>query len=111
MKNTIGNALTLTLFGESHGPAIGAVIDGISPGIKIDEEYIKARLDQRKPYGESSTKRREPDVAEIISGVFDGYTTGTPLTMIIRNCDTRSGDYDRLRSVARPSHADLTGFY
>lgn len=111
MKNTIGNALTLTLFGESHGPAIGAVIDGISPGIKIDEEYIKARLDQRKPYGESSTKRREPDVAEIISGMFDGYTTGTPLTMIIRNCDTRSGDYDRLRSVARPSHADLTGFY
>lgn len=111
MKNTIGNALTLTLFGESHGPAIGAVIDGISPGIKIDEEYIKARLDQRKPYGKGSTKRREPDMAEIVSGVFNGYTTGTPLTIIIRNCDTRSGDYDEMKNVARPSHADLTAFY
>lgn len=79
MKNTIGNALTLTLFGESHGPAIGAVIDGISPGIKIDEEYIKARLDQRKPYGESSTKRREPDVAEIISGMLTDILRALPL--------------------------------
>ena len=93
MKNIIGNALTLTLFGESHGDAIGAVIDGLSPGIKIDSEYIDARLAQRKPYGKGSTKRREPDKVEIISGVFEGYTTGTPLTAVIRNCDTRSRDY------------------
>ncbi|MBS5335569.1 MAG: chorismate synthase [Anaerovoracaceae bacterium] len=111
MKNIIGNALTLTLFGESHGDAIGAVIDGLSPGIKIDSEYIDARLAQRKPYGKGSTKRREPDKVEIISGVFEGYTTGTPLTAVIRNCDTRSRDYENISRIARPSHADLTGFY
>lgn len=111
MKNTIGNTLTLTLFGESHGEAIGAVIDGLSPGIKIDGEYIDAKLKQRKPYGRGATKRREPDKTEIISGVFDGYTTGTPLTVIIRNCDTRSTDYENISRIARPSHADLTGFY
>ncbi len=111
MKNIMGNALTVTLFGESHGAAIGVVIDGISPGIKVDVEYIKAKLEQRKPYGKGSTKRREPDVPEILSGVFNGYTTGTPLTIIIKNCDTKSGDYEGTRYLARPSHADLTAFY
>lgn len=111
MKNTIGNAITLTLFGESHGEAIGAVIDGLSPGIKIEREYIEDRLRQRKPYGQGSTKRREPDNVEIISGVFEGYTTGTPLTVIIKNCDIKSKDYENISRIARPSHADLTGFY
>ena len=93
MKNTFGTALTITLFGESHGPAIGAVLDGISPGIKIDDEYIEKKLAARKPYGRISTKRQEPDRIEFLSGVFEGYTTGTPLCIIIRNQDTRSRDY------------------
>ena len=111
MKNTFGNAVTVTLFGESHGPAIGAVLDGLPGGIKIDEEYIAARLTQRRPSGRISTSRREPDRYEILSGVFNGYTTGTPLCIIIRNEDTRSKDYDNVSRLARPSHADLTAMY
>lgn len=111
MKNTFGNAVTLTLFGESHGSAIGAVIDGISPGIKIDEKSISEKLARRKPCGVGGTKRREDDIPEFLSGVFNGYTTGTPLTLMIKNNDTRSSDYEAMRSVARPSHADLTAFY
>ena len=111
MKNTFGNAITVTLFGESHGPAIGAVLDGLPGGIKIDEEYIAARLTQRRPSGRISTARREPDRYEILSGVFNGYTTGTPLCIIIRNEDTRSKDYDSVSRLARPSHADLTAMY
>ena len=110
MKNTFGTALTITLFGESHGPAIGAVLDGISPGIKIDDEYIEKKLAARKPYGRISTKRQEPDRIEFLSGVFEGYTTGTPLCIIIRNQDTRSRDYGELKDKARPSHADYTAF-
>lgn len=111
MKNTFGNALTVTLFGESHGPAIGAVLDGLAPGIRIDEEYIGARLTQRRPSGKISTARREADKFEILSGVFNGYTTGTPLCIVIRNEDTRSKDYDAVSRLARPSHADLTAQY
>ena len=111
MKNTFGNAVTVTLFGESHGPAIGAVLDGLPGGIRIDEEYIAARLTQRRPSGRISTARREPDRYEILSGVFNGYTTGTPLCIIIRNEDTRSEDYDSVSRLARPSHADLTAMY
>lgn len=111
MKNIMGNALTVTLFGESHGEAVGAVIDGISPGIKTDLEYIEEKLGQRKPYGKTSTKRREADKPEILSGVFNGYTTGTPLAIMIRNCDTKSGDYEKTRRMPRPSHADLTASY
>ncbi len=111
MKNTFGNVITVTLFGESHGPAIGACLDGLSPGIKIDHEYIKHRLDLRRPYGSISTKRREADEYEIVSGVFNGYTTGTPLTIVIRNKDTKSADYSEMSSVARPAHADLTAQY
>ena len=111
MKNTIGNALTVTLFGESHGEAIGAVLDGLAPGIAIDMEYIRARLLQRRPYGAAATKRREPDEVEIISGVFNGRTSGTPLTLLIRNCDTKSEHYDQLRRLPRPAHADLTAYY
>lgn len=108
MKNTFGNALTVTIFGESHGAAVGAVIDGISPGIKVDEDYINAKMDKRKAYGKISTARQEADEVEILSGVFEGRTTGTPLTLLIRNADTHSGDYSEMKSIARPSHADYT---
>lgn len=108
MKNTFGNSLTVTLFGESHGEAIGAVLDGISPGIKISDEYIKEKLARRRPAGKISTSRVEADEYRIISGVFNGYTTGTPLTIIIENKNTKSKDYSSLRDTPRPSHADFT---
>ncbi len=111
MKNTYGNVLTVTLFGESHGSAIGICLDGLSPGIKIDKDYINHRLDLRKPKGKISTKRREADEFEILSGVYNGFTTGTPLCIIIRNKDTRSNDYDNVSRIARPAHADLTSHY
>lgn len=108
MKNTFGNALTITIFGESHGAAVGAVLDGLSPGIKIDEEYIRAKMDKRRAYGKISTARQEADEVEFLSGVFEGKTTGTPLTLLIRNADTHSKDYSALKTLARPSHADYT---
>ena len=108
MKNTFGNQVSITLFGESHGTAIGAVIDGLAPGIKIDDDYIAARLTERRPSGKISTARVEPDEYKIISGVFGGYTTGTPLTLVIENKNTSSGDYAALADVPRPSHADYT---
>ena len=108
MKNTFGNSLTVTLFGESHGNAIGAVVDGIAPGIKIDEEYIKKALQRRRPSGEISTRRKEEDEYEFLSGVFEGYTTGAPLCVSIKNSDTKSSDYSKLKSCPRPSHADYT---
>ncbi|MBR5230560.1 MAG: chorismate synthase [Firmicutes bacterium] len=111
MKNVLGNNLTVTLFGESHGPAIGAVLDGIAPGIKIDEEYINAKMDQRRPVGKIATPRHEADVPEFLSGVFKGHTTGTPLCLIIKNENVKSGDYDNISRLARPSHADLTARY
>ena len=110
MKNSFGSALTVTIFGESHGAAIGAVIDGIAPGIAIDDDYIRIRMAQRRPAGKISTKRREADEVDIISGVFNGRTTGTPLTIVIKNKDTKSSDYEAMRSVARPSHADYTAY-
>ena len=108
MKNTFGNSLTLTLFGESHGEYIGAVLDGLAPGIKIDREYINARLEERKPHGKISTARVEADEFVIASGEFDGYTTGAPLTVLIKNENTRSKDYSALKVTPRPSHADYT---
>ncbi len=108
MKNTFGNNIALTLFGESHGPAIGAVIDGLAPGIRIDRDYIDKRLAERRPSGKISTSRREADEYEILSGVFNGCTTGTPLTVVIKNTAQRSGDYSSLKDMPRPSHADYT---
>ncbi len=108
MKNTIGNAIALTLFGESHGEAIGAVIDGIAPGIKIDREYIDKRMSQRKAVGKISTARREADEVRFLSGVFRGYTTGTPIALVIENTNTKSGDYEWMKTTPRPSHADFT---
>ena len=108
MKNTFGNALTVTLFGESHGEAIGAVIDGIAPGIKIDENYINEKLALRRPSGKISTQRKEGDNYSLVSGVFNGYTTGTPITIIIPNENTASKDYANIKNTPRPGHADYT---
>lgn len=108
MKNTFGNSVSVTLFGESHGAGVGAVIDGLSPGIPVDEEYIKLRLSQRRPSGNISTTRREPDEFQIQSGTFNGYTTGTPLCIFIPNTCQHSGDYGELKSTPRPGHADYT---
>ncbi len=110
MKNTFGNNLTVTLWGESHGASVGAVLDGLAPGIIVDEEYIKKKLFLRRPAGAVSTSRREEDPFVIESGVFNGKTTGTPLTIRIPNADVRSGDYSETRFLARPSHADYTAF-
>ncbi len=108
MKNTFGSSISVTLFGESHGEEIGAVLDGIAPGIKIDYEYIEKKLAERRPKDALSTARREPDNFRIVSGAYQGYTTGTPLTVLIKNENTRSGDYDKLRDTPRPSHADFS---
>lgn len=110
MKNTFGNSLSVTLFGESHGEVIGAVLDGIAPGIAIDEAYIAHRLALRRPAGKIATARREGDPFRIVSGVFGGKTTGTPLTVLIPNENTNSKDYSATRALARPGHADYTAF-
>ncbi|MCH5189281.1 MAG: chorismate synthase [Oscillospiraceae bacterium] len=110
MKNTFGSSVSLTLFGESHGEAIGAVLDGLAPGIRIDENYIAKKMHQRMPYGKISTARREDDNVEIVSGVYNGFSTGTPIALIIKNADMHSKDYSSTRSLARPGHADFTAF-
>ncbi len=107
MKNTFGTSLSVTIFGESHGPYIGATLDGIEPGLDVDEDFIKYQLSRRRPSGRISTSRVEADEYSIISGVFEGKTTGTPLTVIIPNANTNSGDYER--GLPRPGHADYTG--
>ena len=93
MKNTFGNALCVTLYGESHGKSIGAVIDGLPAGIEVNTEYIDRQMSFRRPSGQISTARREPDPISFESGVFNGKTTGTPLCIRIENSDTKSGDY------------------
>jgi len=108
MKNTIGNNLTVALFGESHGEAIGAVIDGIASGISIDKEYIASQLSRRRPKDALSTSRQEKDEFSILSGVFEGRTTGTPICITIPNTDTQSKDYGEMQYKMRPSHADYT---
>lgn len=108
MKNTYGTSIAVTIFGESHGDYIGAVIDGLAPGIKIDYEYIEKKLAQRRPVGKISTPRSEKDEYKIISGVFENFTTGTPLTVIIPNSTTKSTDYSDIKDTPRPGHADYT---
>ncbi|MBN8440855.1 MAG: chorismate synthase [Thauera sp.] len=105
--NSFGTLFTVTSFGESHGPAIGCVVDGCPPGLPISVEEIQAELDRRKP-GTSRhvTQRREPDEVEILSGVFEGLTTGTPIGLLIRNQDQRSRDYGNIADTFRPGHAD-----
>ncbi len=108
MKNSFGGHLTLTLWGESHGPAIGAVLDGLAPGITVNEEAIRHQLSLRRPAGKIATARIEADEFQIVSGVWEGKTTGTPLSIVIPNQNTRSGDY--VRSAARPGHADYAAY-
>ncbi len=108
MKNTIGNCFTLTLFGESHGKAIGAVVDGMPSGIEVNEAFIASQMEKRKGINSISTPRREVDEVEILSGVFEGRTTGTPICFMIENADTKSKDYSLVKELARPGHADYT---
>lgn len=110
MKNTFGTSVAVTLFGESHGAMIGAVLDGMAPGIPVDEEFIASRMDLRRSVNALSTARREADAVKIVSGVVDGKTTGTPITFLIENGDTKSQHYDVLSAVARPGHADYTAY-
>ena len=107
--NTFGNIFRLTSFGESHGPAVGGVLDGFPAGVGVDTDFLQAELDRRRP-GQSAltTSRREADSLEILSGVFEGKTTGTPIAFLVRNADQHSCDYDELRTLFRPSHADFT---
>ncbi len=107
--NTFGTLFSFTSFGESHGPAIGCVVDGCPPGLALAEADIQAELDRRRP-GTSRhvTQRREPDAVEILSGVFEGRTTGTPIALLIRNVDSRSKDYANIADTFRPGHADYT---
>ena len=107
--NTFGQAFTLTTFGESHGLAMGAVVDGCPPGLELSEADLQADLDRRRP-GSSryTTQRQEPDAVRILSGVFEGVTTGTPIGLVIENVDQRSRDYGAIRDQIRPAHADYT---
>lgn len=107
--NTFGRLYRITTFGESHGEAIGGVIDGMPPGIAVDMAFIQHQLDRRRP-GQSrlTTARKESDQVEILSGVFDGLTTGQPIGFIVRNTNQHSSDYDNMRNLFRPSHADFT---
>ena len=108
MKNSIGTSVILTLAGESHGEAIVAILDGMAPGIPVNEAFIAAQLSRRRPQGPTDTARREPDEFRIVSGVFQGRTTGSPLTIVIPNVNARSTDYEATHTLARPSHADYT---
>lgn len=107
--NTFGTLFAVTTFGESHGPAIGCVVDGCPPGLALCEEDIQPFLDKRKP-GQSkyTTQRREEDKVHILSGVFEGKTTGAPIALVIQNTDQRSSDYEEIKNLFRPGHADFT---
>ena len=107
--NTFGKLFTVTTFGESHGPALGAIVDGCPPGIAISEEDLQGDLDRRRP-GSSrhTTQRKEPDQVRILSGVFEGKTTGTSIGLLIENTDQRSKDYSAIMNQFRPGHADYS---
>jgi len=109
MSNSFGSLFKITTFGESHGKAIGVTIDGCPAGIEVDDAFVQSELERRKP-GQSkiTTQRKEPDSFEILSGVFEGKTTGTPLAMVIHNTDQKSKDYAHIAKSYRPSHADFT---
>lgn len=110
--NTFGKKLTLTTFGESHGKALGCILDGVPAGLAIDEAFIQSELDRRKP-GKSNleTGRKEADKVEILSGTFEGISTGTPIAMILFNTNQKSKDYDTIKDLFRPGHADFTYFH
>ena len=109
MSSTFGKFLTITTFGESHGPAVGVILDGCPPGLPLDAETIQRDLDRRRP-GQSAvtTQRKEPDQVEILSGVFEGVTTGASIALMVRSVDARSQDYSNLKDLFRPGHADYT---
>lgn len=111
MSNTFGNIFRVTTFGESHGAAVGGVIDGFPAGIEVDEDFVQHELDRRKP-GQSkiTTDRKEADRVEFLSGIFEGKSTGCPIGFIVRNTNQHSSDYENLRGLFRPSHADYTYF-
>lgn len=107
MGNVFGRLLRVSTFGESHGPAVGCVVDGLPSGLRIDLEAIQRDLDRRRPgQNKLTTQRKEPDRVQILSGEFRGFTTGTPLCMMVHNTDQRSGDYSEMTALYRPSHAD-----
>ena len=111
MKNTFGSALALTIFGESHGRAIGGVLDGMAAGVPVDEEFIAACMDKRRARGDGlSTPRVEADNVQLLSGVVNGHTTGTAIALMIENQNTRSGDYAKTADLLRPGHADYTAY-
>ena len=110
VKNSFGSSITLTLFGESHGLAVGAVLDGLCPGMPVDEETIAALLSRRRPSSGTDTARREPDAFQLVSGIWQGKTTGTPLCILIPNQEQHSGDYSVLLGKARPAHADFAAY-
>ncbi len=107
--NGIGSLFRVSLFGESHGPGVGAVLDGVPPGLPLLPSDFDADLARRRSGAEGTTPRREADIPEFLSGLWQDHTTGTPLTILFRNADTKSSDYDRFRRVPRPGHADFTG--
>ncbi len=109
MSSSIGRLFTVTTWGESHGPAVGVVVDGVPSGLRLDPALLQRDLDRRRP-GQSSitTQRSEADQVEILSGLFEGVTTGTPICLLVRNTDAKSRDYDALKDVFRPGHADFT---
>ena len=107
--NTFGKLFTITTFGESHGPALGAIVDGCPPGLPLSEADLQGDLDRRRPgTSRHTTQRREPDQVRILSGVFEGVTTGTPIGLLIENTDQRSRDYGNIKNQFRPAHADYT---
>lgn len=108
--NTFGNKLKLSTFGESHGVAIGGVVDGLPSGVRFDMEFIQNELDKRRPGGKYATSRKESDKIEILSGIYDGFTTGCPVGFIIANTSQHSKDYENIKDLFRPGHADYTYF-
>ncbi|HKW51294.1 MAG TPA: chorismate synthase, partial [Candidatus Eisenbacteria bacterium] len=109
MSSSFGKVLTISTFGESHGPAVGVILDGCPPGIPLDAEVIQRDLDRRRP-GQSAvtTQRKEPDKVEVLSGVFEGVTTGATIALVVRSVDARPADYSNLKDLFRPGHADYT---
>ena len=110
MKNSIGKSVILTLFGESHGDEIGAVLDGFAPGVKIDYDFICKNLAKRRPNAKTDTARIEKDDFKLVSGVYNDYTTGTPICVVIKNTNTDSSSYDSIKGKARPGHADFAAY-
>lgn len=110
MSDTFGQSITLTVFGESHGPAIGATVTGLAPGVPVNTDFMRAQMDLRRARGRISTARTEADAVRIVSGVYRGAATGTALTLLIENTNTRSADYAKMSDLLRPGHADYTAY-